>query len=166
MFVCSSAGLRKNYLTDFHQTRWKSVAWPHLEPITFWSQSESRAGSTTRFLVLGLLAGLCKNYHTDFHETWWNSVAWPQLEPITFWRRSESRGGSTSRPNTPPIHRHSFLGPGLCKNYQTDFHETRWKGVAWPQLQPIKFWSRSESRAGSTTRFLVLGLLAGLYKNY
>ena len=41
---------------------------------------------------------------------------------------------------------------GLRKNYQTDFHETRWKGVAWPHLEPIKFWSRSESRAGSRTR--------------
>ena len=47
MYVCMSAGLRKNYPTDFHETRWKGVAWPHLEPIKFWSRSESRGGPRT-----------------------------------------------------------------------------------------------------------------------
>ena len=49
-YVRLSAGLRKNYPTDFHETRWKGVAWPHLEPIKFWSWSEARGGVHDPFL--------------------------------------------------------------------------------------------------------------------
>lgn len=36
------------------------------------------------------------------------------------------------------------LSAGLHKHCLTDFHETRWKGVVWVNLGPIKIWSTSE----------------------
>lgn len=50
--VCLSAGLWKNYLPDFHETWWKSVASAKEEPITFWSRSETWGSHTNYFSLL------------------------------------------------------------------------------------------------------------------
>ena len=51
-----------------------------------------------------------------------------------------------------PLVLHSFCVIA-GKNYQTDFHETQWRGVAWANLEPMTFWSGSESQGRSTIFF-------------
>ena len=48
--VCvMSAGLRKNYRGDFHDTWWKDGKWAKKEPVDFWCGSGPRDGSRNLF---------------------------------------------------------------------------------------------------------------------